>query len=177
MYVRHEGETPVFVPEDGFRNRVAMMGNVRETDPTLRARGVVMLPVHRRGDSLLREFLAGKLERCDKREKALIRFFLKQVNAACSDDNPACILLAIRRGLKAGSFEVYANVRGYGRVAWLPSLVIQATDALGRIFKETSPHTLTVARDPVPAGGLLGERRMAIPAKTALTLIPGRNQP
>jgi hypothetical protein len=154
-----------------------MMGNVRETDPTLRARGVVMLPVHRRGDSLLREFLAGKLERCDKREKALIRFFLKQVNAACTDDNPACIFLAIRRGPKVGSFELYANVRGYGRVAWLPSLVIQATEALGRIYKETSPHTLTVAREPAPARGLLETAGTARQSKTALTLIPGRNLP
>ena len=195
MYLRQEGSVPVFVPEDGVRNRVAMMGNVRETDPTLRARGMVMLPVHRRCDSLLREFLAGKLERCDKREKALIRFFLKQVNAACyggnvaegcasrSDnvspegcasrsDNPACIFLAIRRGLKVGSFEVYALIRGAGRVQWLPSLVLQATEALARIHKETSPHTLTLAREPAPARGLLEPARVAIPSKVALPLIP-----
>ena len=143
-----------------------------------------MLPVHRRGDSLLREFLAGKLERCDKREKALIRTFLKQVNAfrsAASEGgiDAECVVLSMRRGLKPGSFELYVRAYGSGeiRIAYLPTLVMQGTDALGRIFKEISPHTLTVAHNHVPARDPFESGRTARQTNVETTLIPGRTRP
>jgi hypothetical protein len=193
MYVRYDGRTPVFVPEDGRRPTSTMLDPVRDADPTKLKRGVCLQPLQERVHNLIVEFFSGKLERCDKREKALIRFFLTKVNAArlaglrgnptaqsCSqehdkaDGNPDNIYLSIRRGLKPMTFELYANIRGVGCVETLPRLSMDGTDALARIYREAMPKHVATVPDFMPAGSTEPSRGRVVPKTEPMKLIPAQ---
>jgi hypothetical protein len=174
LYLRHDGQTPVFVPEDGHRSRVTMMDRVRDADPTKLKRGVCLQSLPERVHNLIVEFFSGKLERCDKREKALIRFFLTKVNAARADGNPDNIYLSIRRGLKPMTFELYANIRGVGCVETLPRLSMDGTDALARIYREAMPKHVATVPDFMPAGSTEPSRGRVVPKTEPMKLIPAQ---
>lgn len=172
MYIRQEGFRVVsFVPEDEVR--VPMAGTVRAADPPAHGRRVLLLPRDKRVDALLRDCLADRLGRSDSREQTLLRTFLKAANGVCQGGNPAGVCLTIRRGQSPGSYEVYPQVPGVGRVAWLPMLVTRKTARLDVIFREAAPRGVVLAEDRVPAREG-EERRVAIPPRVDTVLVPGK---
>ncbi len=175
MYVRHEGHSTFsFIPEDRV-GKVAMVGSVRSVDPVARSRAVLMMPLHKRADALLRAYLYDRVEQTgDTRERGIIRAFLKQVNAACSDGNPAGIELAIRRG-KRNEVHIYANIRGVGQVVWLPTLIAESKPKLVQILRETGCHGVTLAPDHRSTPDNDGQPgRGGFPPPIEIRLIPGQ---
>jgi hypothetical protein len=158
-----------------------MMDPVRDADSQKMRRGLCMSPKDQRVHDMVIEFFGGKLERCDKREKALIRFFLTKVSEARrAGDNPDGIFISIRKGLHAGTFELYACASrgiehfGAGCVESLPRLNLDATDALQRIFREALPRTVTTVASFTPARLNADDGSRGRGSKAGLTLIPGR---
>jgi hypothetical protein len=200
MYLRHDRGEPIFVPEDGRNPTSTMLDPVRDADPQKMRRGLCMSPKDQRVHDMVIEFFGGKLERCDKREKALIRFFLTKVGKARlyglhgnpnaqstsgteadkAGENPNGIFISIRNGLKPGTFELYAHAQrgvehfGAGCVESLPRLNLDATDALQRIFREALPRTVTTVASFAPARLNADDGSRGRSSKPGLTLIPGK---
>jgi hypothetical protein len=180
MYLRHDCGEPVFVPEDGRNPTSTMLDPVRDADPQKMRRGLCMSPRDQRVHDMVIEFFGGKLERCDKREKALIRFFLTKVSAARAGENPDGIFISIRSGMNPNTYELYARASrgiehfGSGCVESLPRLNLDATDALQRIFRESMPRTVTTVASFTPARLNADDGSCGRGSKAGLTLIPGR---
>jgi hypothetical protein len=174
MYLRHDGQTPIFVPEDGHRTRVSMMEAVRDADPTKLKRGVCLVDLPERVHCLIIEFFSGKLERCHKSEKILIRYFLTKVNATRANGNPDSVYLSIRRGQKPMTYDIFAKIRGVGCVETLPRLNLDATDALNRIFREAMPKHVATVPSYMPTVSSDEPKRNKVVPKSGITLVPAR---
>ena len=176
MNPRHEGSDILpFVPTDGQRTST-MAGTLRHADPVTRNPWVVKMPPHNRMDALVRQYIYDRVEKCEaKREKLIWRAFLKAVNAVTSGENPARVGVAIRKGEKSGSVEVYAAISGVGRVTWLPCVILQGNGKLGEIMRECGPNRVKIApSDLTTPGKKLGSQQSFIPTPIEITLIPGQ---
>ena len=176
MYLRHEDNiTRSFIPTDEKRTST-MAGTLRHADPVTRNPWVVKMTPHNRMDALVRQYIYNRVEKCEaKREKLIWRSFLKAVNAVTSGDNPAGVGVAIRKGEKASTVEVYAAISGVGRVSWLPIVVLQGNNFLAEIMRETGPNRVKLAPDHLTSQkGNSQDVRRFIPSKVEITLIPGQ---
>jgi hypothetical protein len=152
-----------------------MAGTMRHTDPPQRKARVRGLAPHEQADTLLRQYLCDRIERAgDKREKGVLRSFLKLINAANPGRDPGGVVLAVRRGQAYNSFEVYPQIHGQGRVETLPLVVTQGNDRLAAIHRETGPSRLNLS-DPLTTPNCESEERRAmVPPKVETVMVPGR---
>lgn len=143
MYLRHEGEVArSFIPEDDKRPST-MAGTLRHADPAARNPWVVKMQPANRMDALMRQYIYDRVEKGDsKREKSIWKYFLTAVNEVTNGDNPAGVAIALRKGEKLGSVEVYAAIVSIGKVSWLPSVTLQGNDKLAEIMRESGPNRL-----------------------------------
>jgi hypothetical protein len=194
MNPRHEGNNVLpFIPTDGQRTST-MAGTMRHADPAVRNPWVVKMTPHNRMDALVRQYIYNRVEKCQdkrweerdgktekvpesKREKLIWRAFLKAVNAVTSGENPANVGVAVRKGEKASTVEVYAAISGVGRVSWLPCVVLQGNYLLAEIMRETGPNRVKFAPDHLTISNENKQKvRRFIPSKVEITLIPGQTR-
>lgn len=178
MYLRRDGDTLNFVPEDGPNTRTcAMAGSMREHDPAKPKGYVLRMPREQRANTLLQNYLMDRIETCkDDAERKCVRVFVKLIRSEVSKEGGQNITLAIRKGAKPNSFEIYPNIRGEGRVGRLPMLLTSSTPKLAALFRECSPAVAPVFELPATTSSPrdLDQQRRVIPPKVETMLVPGK---
>lgn len=147
-----------------------------------------MLPAHKQATALLRGYLETRVKHVHmgseptkgeldlSMESRAAKSMLCMLDRVQADGNAAEVELALVKGDEYGTVLIYFNIKGIGRVKWLPAIVTAANGRLAHIIRETGVNRVMI--DPVTREANEYDRmetsQRNFPPRVKTRLIPGK---